>query len=123
MVCPSIATPPIREAGLEPSVWPPSVLRSSLHVSTDCTPRTGALVERLPFDVTSSIGGLVAKLTYALSFAPGASSSRQRLRRSATRTKIDKILGWGGGSCRPSNVMVHGQKGTRNKNSSRGSVF
>ena len=47
MVCPSIATPPIREAGLEPSVWPPSVLRSSLHVSTDCTPRTGALVERL----------------------------------------------------------------------------
>src|SRR6266853_5765580 len=23
MVCPSIATPPIREAGLEPSVWPP----------------------------------------------------------------------------------------------------
>jgi len=30
-----------------PSVLPPSVLRSSLHVSTDCTPRTGALVERL----------------------------------------------------------------------------
>src|ERR1700704_471523 len=55
MVCPSIATPPIREAGLEPSVWPPSVLRSSLHVSTDCTPRTGALVERLQLKEDSQV--------------------------------------------------------------------
>ena len=44
-------TPPITAEFLPvslPSVLPPSVLRSSLHVSTDCTPRTGALVERLP---------------------------------------------------------------------------
>ncbi len=43
-------TPPITAEFLPvsfPSVLPPSVLRSSLHVSTDCTPRTGALVERL----------------------------------------------------------------------------
>jgi len=58
MVCPSIATPPIREAGLEPSVWPPCVLRSSLHVSTDCTPRTGALVERLRSTCSECLGDL-----------------------------------------------------------------
>ena|SRR5439155_18865186 len=43
-------TPPITAEFLPvsfPSVLPPSVLRSSLHVSTDCTPRTGALVERI----------------------------------------------------------------------------
>ena len=36
----------------------PCVLRSSLHVSTDCTPRTGALVERLRSTCSECLGDL-----------------------------------------------------------------
>lgn len=52
-------TPPITAEFLPvsfPSVLPPSVLRSSLHVSTDCTPRTGALVETLTFELYQNSG-------------------------------------------------------------------
>ena len=53
-------TPPITAEFLPvsfPSVLPPSVLRSLLHVSTDCTPRTGALVERLQSNNRSALEG------------------------------------------------------------------